>query len=105
LPSGEVEDVTIVSSVGDGRADNVCVTFARKWLFEPSADARIVEISFEFRLLPEDTPAEDLGTLFKSPTSVEIRAKLPHRLMYVHPGDIYEKIEKEPKKAPLEERD
>jgi hypothetical protein len=54
----------------------VCERAAKRWLFAagPNSDARIVRVTFVFRIMDTPTPQEDLGPIFSLPYKVEIRS-------------------------------
>lgn len=51
---------------------------ARRWIFTPEdVKTRTVRLSFTFKLMPDDTPADELLPLFMPPCSIEVRRVLP----------------------------
>jgi TonB family protein len=51
---------------------------AFRWRFVPDASgekARVVQLTFSYRILPLKTPATELATIFMPPYSVEVRHK------------------------------
>lgn len=46
---------------------------ARRWRFTSTANARTRQLTFAFRLLPKDTPPEELTSVFTPPYQVEVR--------------------------------
>lgn len=73
-PSGEVEEVTATEEASfPASLIELCAQHAREWRFEPAERATTEKIVFEFRLVPEDSPATKLGTVFVSPATMEIR--------------------------------
>jgi hypothetical protein len=89
-PSGRVDVSLQISASGDvlsARAINghpllhvPAERAAKLWRFTPStggASARTVLISFIFRTMPKDTPAEEISPIFSPPYEVEIRRLIP----------------------------
>lgn len=87
-PSGEIEDAAVEETfwTWNDTMNEYFLTFARKWLFEPSDSPRTVEIVFEFRLLPRETSDHELGTVFVAPARIEISAREPPPLTFHRPG-------------------
>lgn len=52
---------------------------ARRWIFAPETKhmERAVRLTFTFKLMPEDAPAEELLPIFMPPYHVEVRRALP----------------------------
>ena len=75
--SGKVTSTSIVEgipllAVAAGKS-------ARRWMFAPEAKQmeRMVRLTFTFKLMPEDAPAEELLPIFMPPYQIEIRQALP----------------------------
>lgn len=77
LPSGQIEDAVIRESfwTWNTSMNEFFLTYARKWVLEPSDAPRMIDIVFHFVLLPEETSEDDLGTVFVAPSTIEIRAR------------------------------
>lgn len=51
---------------------------ARRWRFEPGGNSvRSARLTFVFRMMPSDTPEEDLAPVFTPPYRVEVRRRPP----------------------------
>lgn len=52
---------------------------ARRWVFAPEAKQkeRTARLTFIFKIMPYDTPADELVTIFKPPYQIEVRRALP----------------------------
>lgn len=51
---------------------------ARRWMFTPEdAKTRTVRLTFTFKLMPEDAPADELLPIFMPPYQIEVRRALP----------------------------
>lgn len=79
LPSGQVEDAVVQESfwTWNDTMNEYFLTFARKWLFEPSDTSQTIDIVLDFKLLPEEGSDYELGTVFVAPATIEIRRKEP----------------------------
>ncbi len=51
---------------------------ARRWIFTPEdAKTRTVRLTFTFKLMPDDAPADELLPIFMPPHQIEVRRALP----------------------------
>lgn len=51
---------------------------ARRWIFTPEdAKTRTVRLTFTFKLMPDDAPADELLPIFMPPYQIEVRRALP----------------------------
>ena len=52
---------------------------ARRWIFASSdaASTRVVRLTFVFKIMPRNTPADELLPIFMPPYRVEVRATVP----------------------------
>lgn len=53
---------------------------SRRWLFAPTevkANLRTARLSFVFKLVPTETPSEELWPIFRPPYQVEVKARIP----------------------------
>lgn len=79
--SGDVADAKAVEASGPPKVyrKEWYEQLARQWQFAGSdlASVRTARIKFTFRLMPKETPPEQLCTVFLPPYDVEVRAKRP----------------------------
>ena len=59
---------------------------AKKWRFEPGNEKRTVNLVFVFRIMPKETPAENLATRFQAPWQVEVRRVIPESPVNIDPA-------------------
>ena len=76
LPSGEV-DHTHLQDCPSRYVESVLRRHAKQWRFEPQEHTTLHRIEFVFKLLPKDTPPEELGFVFVTPMTVEVRRVEP----------------------------
>jgi TonB family protein len=76
LPSGEV-DHTHVQESPAGFIEHVLRRHAKQWRFAPAEHTTLHRVEFVFKLLPQDTPPEELGFVFVAPMTVEVRRVEP----------------------------
>jgi len=73
--SGEV--ASAAAAEGDALLRPNAVAAARLWRFQPPPQARDLRLIFSFRLMPKNTPAAQLGAVFRPPYTVETRRASP----------------------------
>lgn len=63
------------ATVGEGPAQlrQASLEAARLWRFPAQPAGRGIKLTFLFRLMPKDTPAAQLGAVFRPPYTVEVR--------------------------------
>jgi hypothetical protein len=51
---------------------------ARQWIFEKSTDQneRTAKIRFVFRVMPKEAEAQDLTTIYRYPSEIEVRSRI-----------------------------
>lgn len=70
---GEVTSAKIVDGHPLLRRVKTFEKTARRWRFTQGSDDRILRITFVFRIMPKNTPLEELTPIFAPPYQVEIR--------------------------------
>jgi TonB family protein len=85
--SGDVQVAVTIDKVGSvTNADFIsgspllhkaAVEAAKRWRFEKLNEEAKVQLTFSFRMVPKDTSAEDMTTVFMPPYHLEVRGKLP----------------------------
>lgn len=74
-PDGGVGTARVVS--GPAPLRHPAVEAARLWRFAPENAGQRITLTFSFRIMPKDTPAEELTPSFKPPYEVEVRRVMP----------------------------
>lgn len=72
---GVVEEAKVLTGAGPLR--HPAVIAARLWRFSPEDAGQRVTLTFLFRVMPKDTPPEDLTTVFKPPYGVKVQRTMP----------------------------
>jgi TonB family protein len=76
--TGAVSMAKIVDGDALFRAGKIYETTARRWRFAVAKDGaslRTARITFVFKIMPKDTPPDDLTSVFIPPYQVEVRHK------------------------------
>ena len=71
--SGEVQSTKVTKAAFWLEWNERWEQYASEWRFEPNETSTTEEIVFRFLFVPRDSPPKDQGTVFISPTTVEIR--------------------------------
>src|SRR5882672_3336805 len=53
---------------------------AKRWIFgttDESNNTRVVRLTFLFKIMPHDTPSDELSPIFMPPYGIEVRATVP----------------------------
>jgi TonB family protein len=75
---GEVTSVEILE--GNRLLGKAAESAAEHWLFAASEDSsgvRTAKLTFEFKLVPDESPAADTLPVFMPPYKVEVKSKIP----------------------------
>lgn len=58
---------------------------ARRWRFTPTINACTMRLTFVFRIMPKETTADELTTVFTPPYRVEVRHRAPEPIVHSDP--------------------
>jgi len=75
---GSVSSARVVNGIGVLAA--AATNSARRWTFvgtDEQNNPRVVRLMFVFRIMPRDTPKDELLPIFMPPYKVEVRATVP----------------------------
>lgn len=75
---GSVSSARVVNGIGVLAA--AATNSARRWTFvgtDEQNNPRVVRLTFVFRIMPRDTPKDELLPIFMPPYKVEVRATVP----------------------------
>ena len=87
--AGDVSVEAVIGSAGKVSSTKVLngskllihagIDAAKRWRFQAGSSERRTVLNSIFRILPKDTPAEELSTIFTPPFSVEVRRTIPEQ--------------------------
>jgi TonB family protein len=74
---GKVTSVNLVE--GNPSLGRAAEVFARRWVFSSASNfsaTRSTRLTFDFKLMPNETPVEEMQPIFMPPYKVEVRGKV-----------------------------
>ena len=71
-PRGAVTSASIAG--GDPMLRQASLEAARLWRFHAQSRGGAARLIFSYKLMPKNTPAAELGAVFRPPSTVEVRA-------------------------------
>jgi hypothetical protein len=82
---GDVTGTRLLESSGPNlRKDSE--NAARQWKFSPASNSRKCTITFYYRIMPDQTPEEELTSVFHYPLEFEVRSKAKPPILETFPA-------------------
>lgn len=82
-PAGEVTSARGTS--GHPLLRRAAENAARRWRFTSTTNACTVRLTFVFRIMPKETTADEITTVFTPPYRVEVRHRAPETIVHSDP--------------------
>lgn len=82
--AGKVTDAKFLA--GNQLLHKAAIEAAKRWKFQGVNRETKVQLTFVFRMMPKQTPPEDMTPVFMPPYKLEVKGKLPNPTVNYGPG-------------------